>query len=157
MMDDIVIARALHVLAVVHWIGGVAYVTLIVLPLARSRPAAEALTQFTAVEERFAAQVRISIPLAGATGLWMTYRMNLWDRFADPRFWWMSAMFGLWIVFMLMVFVFEPLLHDRFEREAERDPLAILRRMAGLHAALLTLAAITVLGAVAGAQEFSFF
>ena len=101
--------------------------------------------------------MRISIPLAGATGLWMTYRMNLWDRFADPRFWWMSAMFGLWIVFMLMVFVFEPLLHDRFEREAERDPLAILRRMAGLHAALLTLAAITVLGAVAGAQGFSFF
>jgi hypothetical protein len=32
-MDDIVIARALHVLAVVHWIGGVAFVTLIVLRL----------------------------------------------------------------------------------------------------------------------------
>jgi uncharacterized membrane protein len=156
-MDDIVIARALHVLAVVHWIGGVAFVTLIVLPLARSRPAAEALAQFTAFEERFASQVRISIPLAGATGLWMTYRMNLWDRFADPRFWWMSAMFGLWLVFMLMVFVIEPLLHDRFEREARRAPLSTLRRVAGLHAALLTLAAITVLGAVAGAQGLSFF
>jgi uncharacterized membrane protein len=156
-MDDIVLARALHVLAVVHWIGGVAFVTLVVLPLARSRPAAEALRQFTAFEERFASQVRISIPLAGATGLWMTYRMNLWDRFADPRFWWMSAMFGLWLVFMLMVFVIEPLLHDRFEREARRDPLSTLRRVAVLHAALLTLAAITVLGAVAGAQGFSLF
>ncbi len=156
-MDDIVLARALHVLAVVHWIGGVAFVTLVVLPLARSRPAAEALTSFTAFEQRFASQVRISIPLAGATGLWMTYRMNLWDRFADPRFWWMSAMFGLWLVFMLMVFVFEPLLHDRFEWEAKRDPLSILHRMAALHAALLALAAITVLGAVAGAQGFSFF
>ncbi len=121
-MDDIVIARALHMLAVVHWIGGVPFVTLIVLPLARSRPAAEAMTQFTAFEQRFASQVRISLPLAGATGLWMTYRMNLWDRFADPRFWWMSGMFGIWLVFMLIVFVFELLLHDRFEREARRAP-----------------------------------
>jgi hypothetical protein len=58
---------------------------------------------------------------------------------------------------MLMVFVIEPLLHDRFEREARRDPLSTLRRVAVLHAALLTLAAITVLGAVAGAQGFSLF
>jgi uncharacterized membrane protein len=156
-MDDVVLARALHVLAVVHWIGGVAFVTLVVLPFARSRPAAEALSQFAAFERRFAAQVRVSIPLAGATGLWMTYRMNLWDRFADPHFWWMSAMAGLWLAFMLMVFVLEPLLHDRFEREAERDPLAALRRMARLHAALLALAAVTVLGAVAGAQGYSVF
>jgi uncharacterized membrane protein len=156
-MDDIVFARALHVLAVVHWIGGVAFARLVVLPLARSRPAAEGLTPFTALEQRFASQVRISIPLAGATGLWMTYRMNLWDRFADPRFWWMSAMFGIWLVFMLMVFVFDPLLHARFERQARRDPLSTLRRVADLHAALLALAAITVLGAVAGAQGLSFF
>lgn len=156
-MDDIVLARALHVLAMVHWIGGVAFARLVVLPLARSRPAAEASTPFKAFEQRFASQVRVSIPLAGATGLWMTYRMNLWDRFADPRFWWMSAMFGLWLVFMLMVFVFDPLLHDRFAREARRDHPSALRRVADLHAALLTLAAMTVLGAVAGAQGFSFF
>lgn len=156
-MDDVVLARALHVLAVVHWIGGVAFVTLVVLPFARSRPAPEAWSQFAGFERRFAAQVRISIPLAGATGLWMTYRMDLWDRFADPHFWWMTAMAGLWLAFMLMVFVLEPLLHDRFERRAEREPLAALRRMAGLHAALLALAAVTVLGAVAGAQGYSLF
>jgi hypothetical protein len=69
----------------------------------------------------------------------------------------MPAMFGLWLVFMLMVFVFDPLLHDRFERQARRAPLSTLRRAADLPAALLTLAAITVLGAVAGAQGFSLF
>ena len=31
-MDDVTVARALHVLAVVHWIGGVAIVTLVILP-----------------------------------------------------------------------------------------------------------------------------
>jgi len=158
MIDDIALARALHVLAVVHWIGGVAFVTLIVLPLAGLRPTAEeGLALFDSVERRFAAQVRVSIPLAGATGLWMTYRMDLWERFADPRFWWMSAMLGLWLVFALMVFVAEPLLHERFARQARRDPASALRRMTRLHAILLAFAALTVLGAVAGAQGFNFF
>ena len=50
-MDDIPLARALHVLALVHWIGGVAFVTLIVLPLARLRPTAEeGLAFFNTVE-----------------------------------------------------------------------------------------------------------
>lgn len=155
MIDDIILARALHVLALVHWIGGVAFVTLVVLPLARSRSAAQdAMALFNTIERRFAAQVRISIPLAGVAGLWMTYRMDLWSRFADPHYWWMSAMMGLWLAFMLMVFVLEPLLHARFEQLARRDPAATLRRMAQLHSVLLLLAALTVLGAVAGAHGF---
>ncbi|MGO8834231.1 MAG: hypothetical protein ACLQE9_15630 [Roseiarcus sp.] len=157
-MDDIALARALHVLAVVHWIGGVAFVTLVVLPLAALRPSAqEGFALFEAVERRFAGQVRISIPLAGAAGLWMTWRMDLWERFADPRFWWMSAMLALWLVFALMVFVAEPLARRRFARRAQDDPAAVLRSVARLHFVLLALAALTVLGAVAGAHGFNFF
>lgn len=156
-MDDIVLARALHVLTVMHWIGGVAFVTLVALPLANARGGAEGMALFDAIERRFAAQVRWSIPLAGASGLWMTYRLNLWDRFADPHFWWMTAMAGLWIIFMLMVFVVEPLLHPRFEAEGRRDPVSMLRRMSRVHAFLLAIAALTVLGAVAGARGVNFF
>ena len=35
-IDDFALARAVHVLALVHWIGGVAMVTTIVLPRARA-------------------------------------------------------------------------------------------------------------------------
>ena len=149
MPDDIIIARALHVLAVAHWIGGVAFVTLIVLPLARSRGS---LDLFDAVERRFAAQVRYSIPLAGATGLWMTWRLDLWDRFGDWHSWWMAAMAGLWLVFMVMLFVLEPLLQPWFEQLARRDPPGMLRRMGILHVALLLVAAATILGAVVGSH-----
>ena len=156
-MDDIVLARALHVLSVVHWIGGVSFVTLVALPLATSRGGAGGLALFQAIEQRFAAQVRWSIPLAGASGLWMIYRMDLWYRFQDGHFWWMPAMAGLWLVFALMVFVVEPIMHPRFEAEGRRDPEAMLRRMRGVHAVLLALSAITVLGAVAGAQGANLF
>ena len=148
-MDDLAVARALHVLAVAHWIGGVAFVTLVVLPLARLK---SSLQLFDDVERRFAAQVRVSVPLAGATGLWMAWRLDLWDRFVDWHTWWMPAMLGLWLVFMLMLFVLEPLLHRRLADLARREPARLLRRTAALHAVLLAAAAATILGAVAGAH-----
>ncbi|MGG6896711.1 hypothetical protein [Rhizobium sp. BR 315] len=158
MMDDIVVARALHVLAVIHWIGGLSFVTLVILPLVRSdRVSADAQMLFERVERHFSAQVRISAPVAGITGLWMTYRLELWDRFADLNFWWMSAMLGMWLIFMLMLFVIEPLFHAKFQRDAQRDSRAAFRRISRLHELLLLLAVVTAFGAVAGAHGLVFF
>jgi hypothetical protein len=56
-----------------------------------------------------------------------------------------------------MVFVMEPLVRQRLEQQARLDPTSTLRRITRLHAFLLTLAALTVLGAVAGAHGFDFF
>ena len=153
MIDDVEVARALHVLSVVHWIGGVAMVTLVALPLARaSATPRQGWALFESIENRFAAQVRWSIPLAGATGLWMTWRQDLWPRFADPDFWWMDAMALVWAVFMVVVFVVEPLAHRILEVQAARDPAGVLRRLFRVHLALLTAAAVTILGAVAGSR-----
>lgn len=157
-MDDIVVARALHVLAIIHWIGGLSFVTLVVLPLVRSdRIGADAKMLFDGVERHFSAQVRISVPVAGITGLWMTYRMELWDRFADPNFWWMTAMFGLWLIFMLMLFVIEPLFHAKFRHDARKDAQAAFRRMSRMHELLLLLALVAAFGAVAGSHGLVFF
>jgi len=157
-MDDIALARALHVLGVVHWIGGLTFVTLIVLPLARSRASAdEGLALFESVERRFAAQVRISVPLVGVSGLWMTYRLSLWERFIDPSAWWMAAMAGLWLIFMVVLFVVEPMLDAKFKMLSLLDPHAALSWITRLHRFLLLLAALTVFGAVAGVHGFNFF
>jgi uncharacterized membrane protein len=154
-IDDIELARALHVLFVAHWIGGVGFVTLVALPLARARARSdprEAWALFEAIENRFAAQVRWSIPLAGATGLWMAWRMDLWPRFADASFWWMHAMVLVWALFMTMVFVVEPLAHRRLASLAASDPAALLRRLSRAHNILLAAASVTIVGAVAGAH-----
>jgi uncharacterized membrane protein len=152
-IDDIELARALHVLLVAHWIGGVAFVTLVALPIARA--AADGRTGWAlveAIEGRFAAQVRWSIPLAGATGAWMTWRLDLWPRFADPGFWWMNAMVFVWALFMLIVFGVEPVVRRRLAAEAARDPAGLLRRLFLAHCVLLAAAAVTIFGAVAGAH-----
>jgi len=154
-MDDLAIARALHVLAIVHWIGGVAMVTLVLLPgLTRAVPGPERLRLFEMIEGRFAFQARLSTVLAGATGFWMTHRLGAWERFLDPRdYWWMHAMVAIWAVFTIVLFVAEPLfLHRWFHARALRDPEEAFRLVLRLHRILLSLSLIAVAGAVLGAH-----
>jgi len=151
-MDDLAIARALHVLAIVVWIGGVAMVTSVILPAVRcmAKPN-ERIAFFESIERRFAFQARVSTLLAAATGFYMVYRLELWDRFLDARYWWMHAMVAVWAVFTLVLFVLEPLvLHRLFHERAQRDPEGTFRLVERLHWVLLTLSLVTTLGAVAG-------
>ena len=81
-MDQLAIARALHVLAVVLWIGGVGFVTTVLLPAVRRlKTPAERVTFFDAIERRFAWQARATTLLGGLTGFYMTTRLDLWSRF----------------------------------------------------------------------------
>lgn len=151
-MDDFIVARALHVLAVLMWIGGVGFVTCVVMPSIRRRDdAAQRMEAFGRIERRFAPQARLWVLLAGASGFWMIYRAQMWDRFEDPRFWWMHAMVCLWLFFALMLFVVEPLLGHRPSNRAA-EPAARFRRLEWVHRLLLLLAVVTVLGAVAGSH-----
>ena len=152
--DPLVWARALHVVAVVHWIGGVWFVTVVVLPaIARFADPAEAVALFERVENRFALQARISTALAGAAGFWLTWALQAFDRFLDARFWWMHAMVALWAVFTLVLFVLEPLvLHRWFAERAARDAPGTLRLVLRLHRVLATVALVVVAAAVLGAH-----
>ncbi len=151
-MTDFGIARALHVVMVVLWIGGVGMVTTVLLPgIRRAYPPNERFAAFHAIEARFARQARWTTGLAGLSGLYMTWRIDAWDRFQSATFWWMHAMVLTWLVFAVMLFVAEPWFLDRLlERRAARDPIATYRLMELLHRALLTLSLITVAGAAAG-------
>lgn len=151
-MDDFTLARTVHVVAVVLWIGGVGFVTWVVMPAIRhNESAADRLGKFHAIEGRFAGQAKLWVLLAGASGFWMVHRAEMWSRFADPRFWWMHAMVALWAVFALMLFVIEPLfLHRRLATSP--TPQADFVRMERVHNILIVLALITLAGAVGGSH-----
>ncbi len=151
-MQDFIIARIVHVIAVLFWIGGVAFVTLVVMPSVRKeyRPP-ERLAAFHRLERRFAPQARLWVLLAGASGFWLTWRAEMWDRFRDAHFWWMHAMVGLWLIFAIMLFVAEPLfLHKRME--TSHDPAGDFGRMEVMHRVLLAVAVVTLIGAVGGSH-----
>ncbi len=153
-MDDMAIALALHVLAVVLWIGGAGFATVALLPaLRRVADADERIAMFQAVEGRFAPVARVCIIIAGATGLYMVYRLDAWTWFTEPSFWWMHAMVTVWVLFAAMLFIVEPLfVHRRFAARARVAPDAAFRRMQRLHWVLVGLAVVTIAGAVAGSH-----
>jgi uncharacterized membrane protein len=155
-VDDISLARALHVLSVVLWIGGVGFVTTVGLPAVRGVKVAEQrLPFFDTFERRFARQARITTALAGFTGLYMLARLDLWYRFLAANFWWMHAMVLVWLLFTLMLFVAEPLfLHRWIMARARAAPMSTFRLVEWLHRVLLALSLVTVFGAVAGSHGF---
>ena len=151
-VDDFTIARVVHVVAVLFWIGGVGFVTWVVMPTIRhSESATDRLGKFHAIEGRFAGQAKLWVLVAGASGFWMVHRADMWSRFADPGFWWMYAMVALWAVFTLMLFVIEPVfLHRRLA--TSQTPQDDFQRMERVHHILVALALITLAGAVGGSH-----
>ena len=158
-LDDFMIARALHVLGVVMWIGGVSMITMILLPAVKEFSRAEdKVAFFEKIERRFAWQARITTLLTGITGFYMLYVIDGWQRYLHLNYWWIHAMTIIWVIFTVMLFVLEPLvLHKWFLQKAQQEPektFALIQRM---HWILLTISLITVLAAVAGSHGGQFF
>ncbi len=158
-MDDVTMALAIHVLAVVLWIGGVAMVTTVLLPVVRQfKSNEERIAFFETIERRFAWQSLGTTLLAGASGFYMVYRLNLWSSFLTIEYWWLSAMVAVWLLFTLMLFIIEPLfLHHRLGPSARRIPENTFGRIQRFHWVLLMLSLVTIFGAVAGSRGVSFF
>ena len=157
-MDDVPVARALHVVGVILWIGGVGFVTTVLLPaVRRMKDPQERVSFFERIEGRFAWQARATTLLVGASGFYITAVWDLWSRFQSVAYWWMHAMVLVWIVFTVMLFIAEPLfLHRWFLVRALEEPEATFRLIERLHWILLAISTLTILGAVAGSHGMVF-
>lgn len=153
-MGEMTLARVLHVLGVVLWIGGVAMVTTVLLPATkRMKTPAERVAFFETVERGFALQARVTTLVTGLSGFYLVHELNLWQRFMHVQYWWLHAMVAIWAVFTLMLFVIEPLfLHRWFIERARREPESTFRLITRFHWVLLGLSLVTVAGAVAGSH-----
>lgn len=155
-MYDLVIARAIHVLSIVVWIGGVCMVTTILLPsFQRYFSVQERLSLFHRIEDRFAWQARFVVLLAGLSGFYMLWRMDAWDRFGHLSFWWMHAMLFVWLIFMIMLFILEPFFLDKkLQKLSDKNPEKTYILVKKLHWFLLIISCITIIGAVIGSHSF---
>jgi len=148
-----IVARAIHVLAVVVWIGGVWLVTTVMLPGIKQKPPQEWMREFDAIERRFAPQARIAVLLVLLSGLYMLYVYDLWDRFADVRFWWMQLMVGVWLAFAALLFVVEPLFIRRtIQQRFTTAPQATLARMLWMHRVMLALSLLAIFAVIGGSH-----
>ena len=158
-MDIFALARVIHVLSVVLWIGGVAMVTTVLIPAVRKMKSdSNPVAIFEGLEARFAWQAKFTILLTGASGFYMLDYINLWSRYTDPKFWWLHAMTPVWVIFMLVLFVAEPLfLHRLFVKHGQKDPAKTFAFAQIFHLILLLVSLSTISGAVAGSHGWFVF
>lgn len=152
MWNDYAIARALHVLAIVMWVGGVGFVTTVLIPAIGRRFAPDLqYAMFEDVEHRFGAQARLWVLLALASGAWMLHASDGWARLLDTG--WLQLMLAAWLPFLLMLFVLEPFfIHRWLKRRAQHDPAGTMRLLQRLHVVLLALTLSALLAGVVGAH-----
>ncbi|MDP2562211.1 hypothetical protein [Psychrobium sp. 1_MG-2023] len=156
--DLFVLARVLHIVAVVLWIGGVGLVTLVLIPSLRAMTApSQRLALFEQLEGRFAKQAKWLTVITMLSGVYMIEFLNAWSRYSSFEFWWMHLMTFIWLIFSLVLFVFEPLfLHRWFHQQAEKDSEHAFMWLHRMHQVLLSLSLIAIAGAMAGSHGYSF-
>lgn len=158
LFDQSVLARVIHILAVVMWIGGVAFVTTVLIPSLKALPnEQDRMELFERLEGRFAFQAKLTTLLTGLSGLWMLNYLNAWSRYLDPQFWWLHLMTFIWCIFSLVLFVLEPLfLHKLFHAMAQENSENAFRKLHIMHIILLTLSLLAIGAAMAGSHGYSF-
>ncbi len=153
-MELYALARVIHVLSIVVWIGGVFMVTMIILPAVQKfKSPDEQIDFFTLVENRFALFAKATTLLALLSGLWMLYLNSGWVQFLNISHWWLWAMVLIWLLFTLVLFWLEPTyLNGWFKKNAQKDPVGTFSRIRRFHYILLTVSLLTIAGAVAGSH-----
>ncbi len=156
---EVILARVIHVLAVVLWIGGVAMVATVVFPVLRRTGSGQAgISFFESLESRFSWQAKITTLLTGLSGFYLLYVLDAWHRYTEIKFWWIHAMTLVWLIFTLVLFVLEPLLlHTWFHDHARKEPARTLVLVHRFHLVLLLLSLVTIAGAVAGSHGWFWF
>ncbi|MEI6860279.1 MAG: hypothetical protein V5788_11045 [Shewanella sp.] len=151
-----VFARAIHVIGVVLWIGGVAFVTTVLIPSVKQLASPEKrLELFEQLESKFSFQAKFVTLATGVSGYVMLDIIDGWDRYLYLQFWWMHLMTLVWAIFTLVLFVLEPLfLHQWFHKKAEQDSEKTFALVHRMHIFLLSLSLIAVAGAVAGSHGY---
>jgi uncharacterized membrane protein len=158
-MYGLEIGRILHVLGVVIWIGGVAFVTFVLLPtIKRWKAAEERIELFEKIEHRFSLIAKIASLVTGLSGFYMISKLHGWERFLHISYWWMWAMVLVWLIFTLLIFVIEPLfMHKKMIEMAKTDPERAFNKLQKMHVHLIWLSLLTIIGAVAGSRGWLFF
>ena len=147
------ITHIVHLVSVVLWIGSLAFVTAVILPLILANPdALSKVLLFRGIERRFAKSAKALNLITGISGFIMVFIMG-WHRiiFQRPGIT-LLIMTLIWLFWFVMLFAMEPVIIrsmlERMARQAEKDGGleidAVFRRMQGMHWFLLLLSLIAV-------------
>jgi uncharacterized membrane protein len=136
---------AVHVLGVVVWIGGVAFVTMIVFPMiTRMEDSFEKVLFFQGIEHRFAGIAKSAVAMVGLTGGWLLYITSEWRILFSMAGVGPTLMVLVW-TFYLFVLLFEGRIFKMiFKGSAQQDSVKIFSLLSRFHWVVLGVSLLTV-------------
>ncbi len=154
--DLFVLARTIHVVAIVFWIGGVAFITTVLLPtINKVVDKEQRVLLFEQLEHKFAWHAKLATLATGVSGYYMLDFLNAWQRYQELQYWWLHLMTFVWLIFSLVLFVLEPLfLHRWFIEQAKKDSNKSFKLLQKMHYILLSISILAVVGAVSGSHDY---
>ena len=138
----------IHLITVIIWIGGLSFITIIVIPMLISwdDPLQKVLT-FQRIEHRFAPVARIYNIITGVTGFVMVYLTGWYKLYHTAKGLPLLIMTIIWLVWFVMLFGLEPLIVkkmlDRMVKSGVKMEIeAVFSRMNKMHWVLLLLSLV---------------
>jgi uncharacterized membrane protein len=144
-MDWLVV---LHVLAIVVWIGGVAFVTAIVFPVLTGMEDSMAkVTFFMRFEKRFQFLAKVCVILAGGSGILLFWQRGAFSGLTGDEAILIGYKFFIWLIFAVLLFGGEQrLMGTLFSQNT--PPEVALRRLAVFHWVVLILSLIAIVAGI---------
>jgi uncharacterized membrane protein len=136
---------AIHVLGVVIWIGGVAFITMIVFPmLTKMENSLEKVLFFQGIEHRFARVAKSSLVVVGLTGGWLLYETGEWRILFGMAGIGPTLMLAVWTVYLLVLLFEGKIFRMIFGGKAEQDTNKVFVLLSGFHWVVLGLSLLAI-------------
>ena len=136
---------AVHVIGVILWIGGVAFVTMVVFPMImRLENSLEKVLFFQGVEHRFAKIAKTSVVVVGVTGVLLLYITGEWNIMLKASGIGPALMTVVWVFYVLVLMFEGRLFKAIFSGEAQQDTAKVFYRLSVFHWVILGLSLLAV-------------
>ncbi|MBF0517382.1 MAG: hypothetical protein HQK97_09755 [Nitrospirae bacterium] len=125
---------AIHVVAIVVWIGGVVFVTTVVFPVIMTmEDSMEKVIFFQGTERRFANIAKGSVVVAGVTGVTLLQLEHRWSVLFSWAGIGPTAMLIVWTMFVFLLLFESAIFKILFGGSAQHDSKAIFRKLSAAH------------------------
>jgi uncharacterized membrane protein len=139
----------IHVIGVIIWIGGVAFVTMVIFPMMyQTEGSLEKALLFQRVEHRFAGMVWWLIAIVGVTGFWLLYAKYGFGILAQQQGIGILIMIFAWTLYTVILLSERKIFGKIFADPEKIDMNNALRIINGMHWALLVISFSAVAGGV---------
>ena len=145
----------LHLIFVILWIGGLGFITIVVLPMiVKMQDPLQKVLFFQRIEHKFAPLAKLYNAIVGITGFVMLYMSGWHSIIFTAQGISLLFMVAVWVFWAVMLFGLEPLvvrkMIDNLARSGEKMEIeTIFNRMNRLHWVLLIVSLLASISGVA--------